>query len=267
MILRNFLFLDTKMLNDYLATIEGHTQDGPISQTEYKKSEKKGKAGYKVAEGELSTEKSTEIKKNFAFTDAAKFQHFYEVVEENNMYSFLDLFDDEYWSNLRRGELIEAEILLQLPDPYLITQLFGNLSPLLDIMETIGDNPLADPKTKAMFEGMQGISKLNENRPIPLICNSVGTPGYKFICSLPQKYLQCTQEELNSEATLFGKIQRIIPKGQKYEVFSLVSAFSSTIPNITKKQQKELQNDLEEKGVSEIIEGPAVLVIPLAIYR
>jgi hypothetical protein len=266
-ILRNFLFLDNKMLDDYLATLEGYTAEGSISQTEFKKSGKSGKGGYKFIEGGLSSEKGTETKKTLAVTEAAKFQRFYENIEESNGFTFLDLFDDELWGNLQRGELVEVEVTIRLPEPYQLTQLIEGISPFLDIMTALGEDPLSDPKSKAAFDGMRGFSKLVENKPIPLICDSVGTPGYKFLSNLPQKYLQCTLDELQGETTLFGKIQRRIPKSQKYEVFSLVSAFTLSLPNMSRSQQKEMQKDMVDKGIAEVIEGPAMIVIPLAIYR
>jgi len=37
MILRNFLFLDTETMADYLSTLEGSIVEGPIDQSEVKK--------------------------------------------------------------------------------------------------------------------------------------------------------------------------------------------------------------------------------------
>lgn len=261
------MFLDIKMLNDYLATLEGYTTEGSISQTELKKSGKSGKGGYKIIEGGISSEKSTETKQTLAITEAAKFQRFYELIEDSTDFTYLDLFDDELWNNLRRGELIEAEVSIRLPEPYQLTQAIEGISPLLEIMTVLGEDPLSDQKSKAAFDGMKSITKLVENKPIPVVCDSVGTPNYKFICNLPKKYLQCDLSELQGETTLFGKIQRRITSGQKYEVFSLVSAFTSSLPNLGKSQQKEMQKDIVEKGIAEIIEGPALLIFPLAIYR
>mgnify|MGYP006290524309 CR=1 FL=1 len=118
-----------------------------------------------------------------------------------------------------------------------------------------------------VIDGMQGVSKLVKNKPIPIVCESLRTPDYTFACSLPIKNIRCELEDLQGEATVFGKVKRIIRKGSKYELFSLLPAFSSKLPSISQKEKSKIQREMQEQGLAEIIYGPAIVLSPLAVYQ
>jgi hypothetical protein len=264
---RNFLFLDESMLDDFLATIMGHITKGSIDQTEYEKKGKGGKAGYKIIEGEIASEKSTETKRTLAVTNAAKFQQLYELMEDDDMFMYLDLFDLETWKKVRRRDIVEAEVSIRLPESFSLTQAVDGIAPFLKLMETLGEDPLSDPSTRVAFEGFSEISKIMEKKPIPLVCESLGTPGYKYACNLPRKFIRCDLENLVGEATLFGKVKRVIPEGSKYDLFSLLSAFDSFLPSMNQSQQGKMKRDMAQQGLAEVVYGPALIISPLAIYQ
>lgn len=267
MILRNFLFLDTATMEDYLATLEGYVIEGTVDQTEVEKKDRSGKAGYKIVEGEIASEKSTETKQKLAVTDGAKFQKLYELLEKKDSVQFLDAFDEEIWTQLRRGELLEVDAIIRFPKPFTLTQAIEDLSPLMDIMATFGEDSLADPKSRAALEGMSAIAKLAEGKPIPILFEAASTPGFTFVANLPRRHLRCQLSDLEGEATVVGKIQRILAKGTKCEVFSLFPAFASSLPSLTREQRNQMQREMVKKELAEVVKGPAIIVTPLAIYR
>ena len=264
---RNFLFLDEGMLDDFLATIIGHITEGPIDQTEIEKKGKGGKAGYKIVEGEIVSEKSTETKRTLAVTDAAKFQQLYELMEDDDLFVYLDLFDLETWKKVRRRDIIEAEASIKLPESFSLTQAIDGIAPFLKLMETLGEDPLSDPSSRVAFDGLSEVSKIIENKPIPLVCESLGTPGYKYACALPRKFIRCDLENLVGEATIFGKVKRVIPKGSKYNLFILLPAFDSLLPSMNQGQHSKMQRDMAEQGLAELVYGPALIISPVAIYQ
>jgi len=269
MILRNFLFLDTDTLDDYLAALEGYVINSTIDQTETEKKDVSGKAGYKIVEGGIATEKSKEMKQTLAVTNAAKFQRLYELLEkQEDGFRYLDLFDGEIWNDIRRGDLLEIEARIHLPKAFTLMETMDGISPWLDLMSAMGENPLADAKTKAAFEGIKSVSKLSEEKPIPIIFESSSSdPSFSFTANLPKRFLKCQPSELEGDATVFGKVQRVIKKGEKIEVFSLLPAFSAKLPNLSIKQKKQMQQGLVQKELAEIVKGPALVISPVALYR
>ncbi len=267
MILRNFLFLDTDTLDDYLATLEGYVVDGSIDQTETEKKDLTGKAGYKIIEGEVATEKSKEMKQTLAVTNAAKFQRLYELLEKQDGFKFLDLLDQDTWEQIRRGDILEIEAKIHLPKSFTMMQVANDISPLLDIMSQVGEEPFGDAKSKVAFEGIKSISKLSGEKPIPIIFEMSSTLGFSFTANLQRRFIKCQISDIEGEATVFGKVQRVIRKGEKAEVFSLLPAFSAKLPSMSNKQKRQAQQGLVQKDLADIVKGPALVISPVAIYR
>ncbi len=267
MILRNFLFLDTATMEDYLATLEGYVVEGTVDQTDVEKKDKSGKAGYKIVEGGIKSEKSTETKQKLAVTDGAKFQKLYELLKEQDLLQFLDAFDEEIWKQLRRGQLLEVDSIIRFPKPFAMTQAIDGISPFLDIMAAFGEDSLLDPEDRAAFEGMSAIAKLVEEKPVPILFEAASTADFTFVANLPRRYLRCQLMDLEGEATIVGKIQRVLARGTKVEVFSLFSAFTSSLPSLSKEQRNQMQKEMVKGELAEVVRAPAIILTPLAIYR
>jgi hypothetical protein len=264
MILRNFLFLNTATTEDYLAALEGYTLEGPIEQTEAET--KGGEVGVdKIIKAGKASGASTETKRRLAVTDASQFQRLYEILEEQELVQFLEAFDEEIWGQIHKGEILEIEANIRLPQSFELTQTIENFSPLLDIMTVLDQDPLSDPKTKMAFDGIRAVSKLSESKPIPLLFHA-DPEGFSFVGYLPRKFLRCEPSELQGEATVFGKVQRILPKGKSLEVFSLLPDLSN-LPNMNREKRRKMQRDMSKQGLSEVVKGPAIIIDILAIYR
>jgi len=268
MILRKFLFLDTDTLEDYLATVDGFVSGNSIEQKETEKKDFKGGAGYHgIVEAGGAIEKQKEVKQTLAITDAAKFQKLYEILEKENAFAILDLFDQEYWEKISRGDLLEIEGQIQLPNSYKVTQSMDELSPWIDIMTQLGEKPFKNANERENFEGIQSVSRLVAEKPVSIIFTSISTPGYRFTANLQKRFLKCQIEEIEGEATIFGKVQRVIKKGEKLDVFSILPAIIGKLPSMSSTQKNQFQRELVEQGLADIVKGPALLVSVLAIYR
>lgn len=265
--LRSFLFLDTNTLSDYLSAIEGFVTEGDIDQVETEKKDLSGKAGYKIIESEAATQKSKERKQTLAVTDAAKFQRLFEILEKDDGIKFLDLIDQDTWEQIRRGDIVEIEANVQLPKAFALTQAMDDFSPLLNIMSQFGQDSLVDSKTKAAFEGIQSVAKLSEGKPIPILFETSSTPGFAFASNLQRKFLRCQITDIEGSSTIFGKVQRVIRKGEKMELFSMLPALSAKLPSLNIKQQRQMQQNLAKQELAEVVKGPALIISTLAIYR
>jgi hypothetical protein len=134
---------------------------------------------------------------------------------------------------------------------------------MVDIFKAV-DSSMVDAKTEAAIKGFGGLSKMLSDKPIPLIFESVSTPGYHFVTDLRRQFLRCELPELQGEATVLGKVLRILGKSQTHESFSLLPA---SVPNMDTKVQKKIQRDLKSKKLSEIVRGPGAILAAVAVYR
>jgi hypothetical protein len=194
--------------------------------------------------------------------DAAKFQRLYELIEKEHL-RYLDIFDESIWSQIQRGDLLEIQAKIRTPEFFKLTQVFDAISPLVDVVKAV-DESFVDAKTDAVMKGFGGLTKILEERPLPLLFEAVSTPGYHFVVDLSRQFLRCDISELQGEATVLGKVLRVLAKGQVHEAFSLVPM---TVPNLDKKAQKKLQKDCKSRNLVETVRGPGAVLAALAVYR
>src|SRR3990172_9302668 len=105
-ILRDFLFLNTNMLRNYLSSAEGYIESEQ-SQIETESVTKGGKADVKILEGSISTESSRETASKRTLTEAAQFQKLFDILENHDQIKHLDVFENEYWSTIQRDDVLE----------------------------------------------------------------------------------------------------------------------------------------------------------------
>jgi hypothetical protein len=133
-------------------------------------------------------------------------------------------------------------------------------------MKLLGQDPLADDQSRVAFEGMRAVGKSIEDRPIPIIFEAISTRKYTFVAHLPKKYIRRDIVELEGEATIFGKIQRILSKGESLEAFSLVPAITGAA-SLNRQQRRKMQKSAATNRVTEEVKGPAIVLTPVAVYR
>lgn len=266
MMLRNFLYLDTDILNDYLSSMEGYLiEDSEI--IENTKTQTQGKAGVKIAEATKSNDKEKGVLHKAVHTDAGKFQKLYTILDESGMIQFLEAFDPDIWKSIKRNELLEIPATLSVPRIYKTIHEVGNISPLMDLMSAFGESDLIDEGDMNAIKGLKSFDGMNKGKEIPILLNLETTNEYSFASKLSPKFLRCDLDKLEDEITIVGKVQKIIPDGEKYEVYSMISGMDTIMSTQNRKNRREYEKNKSSKDISDTINGPAMILIPLAIYR
>ena len=133
-------------------------------------------------------------------------------------------------------------------------------------MQLIGQDPLSDPQMKEAFSGINLLSQIIGDKPVPLLFDFVSNSNYRFFASLSHQYLKCDLLELQGEATIFGKVYRFIDEGKKEKVFSLIPEIDALVPT-NRKQRRASKSKRSQDTFVEVLKGPAMILIPIAIYR
>lgn len=266
MILRNFLYLDTDILNDYLATMEGYiVESGEL--IENKSTSTSGKTGIKVIEAgrevDVESGKVSRIKQ----TDAGNFQRLYDLIEGESMLQYLEVFDDKIWGSIRRNEIVEVPGILSVTKMFDTMNQVGNLSPLIDLMNAIGETHLVDDKSMAAINGLKAVSEMNSDKEIPVTLVLEFNDKYSFAAKLQPEYIRGGVEKLEGEVTIIGKVQKVIPEGHDYELFSFTSGIDSIMKHQNREQRRKYEKSKSDNEVSDKVNGPAMILIPLAIYK
>lgn len=267
-VLRDFIFLNTNMLNNYLSTIEGYSAE-EFDYTESEKGQKGGKLGYSpIVEGNASSETSRETKGKRVLTPPAQFQKFYETLEKQAQIKHLDLFDEEYWVDIQKGEILEIQAKVRIPAFIMQLEQVQGFTPLINLMQKYGPGIVKDSDL-VVLEGISDVRKITESKPIPLLFQAASTPRFNFTADLPREHITGNLTDFQGEAAVFGKVQRIISKGQKLDVFSFIPDMLA-MPNLSRQQRLALKSNKNNKAkdtFTETLVGPAIVLTPLAIYR
>src|SRR5262249_24470182 len=104
-------------------------------------------------------------------------------------------------------------------------------------------------------------------QPIPLLFETLSTPEFQFVTKLPRQYIRCNIDELVGEATLFGKIQRIVQRGQTVEAFSILPNSLMKLPIKDRNEKARSERNINNQKLSETVDGPAMVIVPIAVYR
>lgn len=267
MVLREFLYLDSQIVIDYLSALDGYDTEGAIEETKIGKTGFGGSVGGGLAKAEANRDSTIETRRKLAITDPARFQKLYDMLHGSGEIQQLDAFDDAIWQQLRRGEVVEIESLIRLPQGIHFAKSIEDFAPLLDLLADSGEDPFNDPTQRAKIDIMNKLMKSDDNQSVPILFQPISTPDYSFAANLSKKHLRREISELESEAIIFGKIQKIIPKDQKHEICNLMPAFTSLSKNLNRAGKRKLQNNMEKMGVVENINGPAIIIRPIAVYR
>lgn len=266
MILRNFLYLDTSILNDYLATMDGYIiESGEL--IENKTTSTSGKAGIKVVEAGREVDVKSGRVSKIKQTDAGNFQKLYDLLEVESMLQYLEVFDEKIWKSIRRNEIVEVPGMLSVTKMFDTMNQVGNISPLIEMMTAFGKTDLVDDKSMEAINGLKAVSDMNSDKEIPVTLKLEFNDKYIFAAKLIPEYLRGDISKLEGEVTIIGKVQKIIPDGQEYELFSFTSGIDSIMKHQSREQRRKYDKNKSNNDVSDKITGPAMILIPLAIYK
>jgi hypothetical protein len=264
--LRKFQYLDTDTLDDYLSTLEGFVIDSPVDEIEKETKGVKGEAGYKGLIGAGGgVEKSREVKQTLAVTDAAKFQKLYSILEGDEGFIYLDLIDNSVWNKIRRGDLIELEGNIRFPKFLSIINAIQGLNSTIDLVQITGNTDMSNIYDDTTYKGFLVLSEMASNRPLTIIMEPSSTSGYCFTANIKRDYIR--PGGIEGEATIFGKVERIILDGEKFEVFNLLPDLDEKVINSFLKMNRKQKKVNFPSELKEIIKGPALVLHILAIYR
>ncbi len=263
--LRDFLFIDTKILESYLSAMEGYIETEQ-ERVDSETSHAGAKAEVKIAGADISRDKEKQVTSKRGFTKESRFQNFYEKLEKENQIKHLDLFDEEYWKNIQKGDILEIQANIKLSEIQIALSLSKGVADLAELGKTIGIDIKEDDLQ--IVQKMVSVSEWGEKKPLPIIFEAVNTPKYQFVARLPREYITCNIQDLQGEAVVFGKVLRFIEKGQKLELENIASDLLATVKlNRAARRKLASSKNKDIQAITDTVKGPAIVLIPLAIYR
>ncbi len=148
--LRNFLYLNTKVVEDYIAAIDGYTCDEEsqaISTSKENAVSGKGTIGVASGNGSHVGKQSEEIKRSVHISDAAKFEKVYKYLRSDDEgLKYFEFLTDADYSGLYRDDFLEVLVTARFSKMKELTDSVKKIAELATVLESFTDQQILDKK-------------------------------------------------------------------------------------------------------------------------
>lgn len=268
--LRNFLYLNTKVVEDYIAAIDGYTYDEE-SQAIATSSENslagKGAIGIASGNGSHTGKQSEEVKRSVRISDAAKFEKIYKYLkeDEDDGLKYYEFLSDTDYNSLYRDDFLEVLVTARFSKMKELTDSVKKIAELAAVFETITDQRILDEKATEAVNGFSALGQIKAGREIACVFE-FEDGAYPLIAYLDESFFRCEQNNFVGQAYLLCKVIRKIPKGQNVKLDEIFDDVKKMPLNRAqrRKMPKNMDNPVE---LRDVIKGPALVVLPIAVYQ
>lgn len=268
--LRSFLYLDAALIAEFLGQLEGGLSlSEEIRTTGLSERSAQGgvRAGPLGASASIGGESRRESERTVEQTAASLFDRLYGQLDQVGQVQPLSALDDNIWRQLRRGEVVDVEASIYLAG---LTKLFDLAAKVQQLSQvaSLFDRPL-DSESMASLGQITDLASLMKSDWVPVVAHVVGNPKYKFLARLNRESLAVDPMELEGEAIVFGKIQRILQPREELPVADVLPGWSA----LPREKRKELETSLKRTDISKFglgelsIRAPGAVLMPVAVYR
>ena len=139
------------------------------------------------------------------------------------------------------------------------------IAELASVFETITDQQLLDKKANEAIAGFSALGQLKSGKEISCVFE-FDDKKFPLIAFLDDSFFRCSQENFVGQAYLLCKVIRKIPKGQSIKLDEIFDDIKKMPLNRSQRRSmpKNMNNPEE---IRDVIKGPALVVLPVAVYQ
>lgn len=268
--LRNFLCLNTKVVEDYIAAIEGYTYDEEsqaIATSKENTVSGKGAICVVSGNGAHTGKQSEEVKRSVHISDAAKFEKIYKYLQsdENDGLKYYEMLSDSDYNTLYRDDFLEVLVTARFSKMKELTDSVMKIAELATAFEAITNQQILDAKATEAVKGVTALGQIRYGKEIPCVFE-FADGKHPLIAYLDESYFRCKQDNFVGEAYLLCKIIRKIPKGQSIKLDEIFEDIKKL--HLSRAQRRNMPKNMDNPvEVRDVIKGPALVVLPIAVYQ
>ncbi|KOP78761.1 hypothetical protein AMS60_18040 [Bacillus sp. FJAT-21945] len=256
---RDFYYLDADYVDNLLGYIEGYIEE-EVSALEREEKTVQGKAkAMGFGEAGRDSKSGKEFTRRGKITPEIKFKRVIDYLIANDL-DQRDAFDNDLWEILiQEDEIIEVRGSLHFTQIYDLVKeakYIGNVGSGLGVID--------QQEVETVTFMLDKLKEIQEKNGIPIRVNTRDAI-YSFIAYLNEKHLMKDQVDIvGNDFKMLCKVERLIPKGEKMELFDL-KEIERKFSN--REQRRKNKVTPLPKEFNESVEGPSAVVLPIAIYR
>ena len=268
-ILRDFLYLDGKVVRSYLSSLEGKVFEEE-TVTERRGTEAGGgvSAGIPILTlgGKGSRTTGTEITRHSGMSDDSLFQRLVSSLREADALVSADDQEAIDWVSLGRGVAVEVAATASFSKISQIVEAIESLLPLAEVVEVATGKSPIDSDAAEKIKGIRLLEKIQSDKGIACLFSAVTAPEQRFVAFLNPQYLRAAVTDFLGEMTLFCKVQRKVKRGETLELFNPLEVLQRIPLNREQRRKADISATMPDE-LLDTIDGPAFVVTPVAVYR
>lgn len=274
MVLRKYYYLDEDFINSAYSDIFGYVhQEEEITKTDETKAS--GKIGVKkVVEAELGGNKGSvdTVKFSADKTVSAKLQDVLKYLQDESGEDlpYFEQLDDSTFGMLRRDELFEGVFNLSFTK----IEQYAQLADMTATLDKLAGTNNIDAATAEMIDKLKSIANNEREKGLTCILRFVNDKKFPCYCRIDESFLKFARKSLLGEVTMICKVSRKIQQGTTVDLTDLTELTKLKVPDTKTRQgrQQQVQQIKSGKKVSmkdyqDEIKGPALEIVPIAIYK
>lgn len=279
MILRDYMYLDTGRLQDYLSSLDPGVIE-EFTETTRSQSDKEGRAGVKAnvfgagvdaGAGGRSEEESTR-EQTVRINAQHMFSRIYDELVKNDSLKVFDEDESLALDGVRRREVVEITRSFA-PSP--LNDMIDSILNLMNLMEEMGFvEEMGDPQTQQAVRALGMIFRGDEGKEeVPMVSRAEQNDA-AVVFLAKSRYILGDQEDFEGEMTVFGKVQRLVPEGKSIDLFDFLKLPRAVRGEANLRERlfemfgswpKELGGPIARESTE--VKGPALVVTPVAVYE
>ena len=269
--LRNFLYLNTKIVEDYVSAIDGYTYDEE-SQAIATSTENMANGGVELkvvsAGGSHNGKQSEEIKRSVKISEAAKFDKIYKYLQsgdEDEQLKYYEFLSEDIYSELRRDDFIEVLVTARFSKTKVLADSMQTLTDLATLIQSVTDQQVLNEDAAKTISGVSALGKLKAGTEISCVFN-FNDGKYPLVAYLDEHYFKCAQDNFVGQSYMLCKIIRKISKGQNIKLDEIFDDIKR-LP-LNRDQRRKMPKNMDNPDIiKDVVKGPALVVIPIAVYQ
>ena len=146
-----------------------------------------------------------------------------------------------------------------------LTDSVRKIADLATVFESLTDQQILDKKAHEAVQGFSALGQINSKKEISCVFEFEDSK-HPLVAYLDESYFRCEQDNFVGQAYLLCKIIRKVPKGQSIkldEIFDDIKKLS-----LNRKQRRSMPKNMDNPAeIRDVIKGPALVVLPIAVYQ
>lgn len=269
--LRDYLYLDTQRLADYLAALEpGQLEE--FERTDTRRNKPDATKDVAWGEDQLASPEDQEsrIQQRLTISPRHSFGRLYDAIKSN----IISLDESDEMHVVKRNDVVEVYgDFEQSPLTKMIESMFELMNMMHSVQHTVGKQPELQEVLAMMTVLFPSAARADSD--VPMV-SELGDAQCLFIAK--REFILRDPSDFAGEMTVIGKVHKVLSEGQSLDLFDALNLIPrslrrqgnasaqirSGLSQLFTSWPQELGGPVDPAALS--LQGPAVVVSPLAAF-